>query len=141
MPPRQELTGATRRSGYDRRSKTFVQASPSTLRLSLSEYTGRLPGCSGQERFWVNVGQAPRLKSPYLPAGAGAAGAAAEAAETLAASTHDFLSASHPFPARPKFRSNNITFQISSSDSLLFHAFIFVLGTPSEIRQIHTESE
>jgi len=41
----------------------------------------------------------------------------------------------------PRKGNVNITFQISSSDSLLFHAFIFVLGTPSEIRQIHTESE
>jgi hypothetical protein len=31
MPPRQELTGATRKSGYDRRGETFGQASPSTL--------------------------------------------------------------------------------------------------------------
>src|SRR5262249_46655580 len=35
----------------------------------------------------------------------------------------------------------SMSFQRSSSDSLLFHAFILVLGTPSEIRQNHTESE
>jgi len=31
MPPGQELTGATRRSGYDRRGKPFVEALHSTL--------------------------------------------------------------------------------------------------------------
>jgi hypothetical protein len=43
--------------------------------------------------------------------------------------------------AKPKFRSNNRSFQRSSSESLLFQAFIFVLGTPSEMRQNQTESE
>src|SRR5262245_18245664 len=81
------------------------------------------------------------IKAAYLPAGAGATGAAAEAVEPLAASTHNFLSGSHPFPGIPKLASNNTSFQTSSSDSLLFHPFIFVLGTPSAIRQAHRESE
>ena len=59
----------------------------------------------------------------------------------LAASTQDFFSLSQALPANPKFRSNKTSFQRSSSDSLLFQAFIFVLGTPSEILQNHTESE
>lgn len=74
------------------------------------------------------------IKTAYLPAGAGVS-------ETLAVSTHNFFSASHLVPANPKLRVNNTSFQTSSSDSLLFHAFIFVLGTPSAIRQAHTESE
>ena len=75
-----------------------------------------------------------RIKAAYLHAGTGAA-------EALAVSTQDFFSASHPFPGIPKLASNNTSFQTSSSDSLLFHPFIFVLGTPSAIRHAHTESE
>src|SRR4029077_4338031 len=81
-----------------------------------------------------------RGESAYLPAGAGAAGAAAGAAEAPA-STQAFFPASQTFPASPKLRSYNTSFQTSSSDSLLFHPFIFVLGTPSAIRHAHTESE
>src|SRR4029077_4726738 len=79
-----------------------------------------------------------RIESAYLPAGAGAAGAAAAEAP---GSTQAFFPASQAFPASPKLRSYNTSFQTSSSDNLLFHPFIFVLGTPSAIRQAHTESE
>src|SRR5687767_4099556 len=59
----------------------------------------------------------------------------------LPASAHSFFPSSHFLPANPKLRSNNTSFQRSSSESLLFQAFIFVLGTPSEMRQNQTESE
>src|SRR4030095_4777119 len=59
----------------------------------------------------------------------------------LPASAHSFLPSSHFLPDRPKLRSKSTSFQRSSSDSLLFQAFILVLGTPSEIRQNHTEAE
>src|SRR5215510_779681 len=67
----------------------------------------------------------------------------ASAAATLMVpeSAHSFFSESQALPANPKFRSNSISFQRSSSESLLFQAFILVLGTPSEMRQNQTESE
>src|SRR5262249_151664 len=66
---------------------------------------------------------------------------AADATAMLPASAHCFFSTSQALPDRPKFRSNSISFHRSSSESLVFHAFILVLVTPSEIRQNPTESE
>src|ERR1043165_5820191 len=83
----------------------------------------------------------PAGASPAPPTGGAPLGAAAVAGDALPTATHSFFPLSHSLPFKPKFRSNSTSFQRSSSDSLLFHAFILVFGTPSDIRQNHTESE
>src|SRR6266545_1931123 len=91
------------------------------------------PLCFATYFFLLPAGAAPFL-APFLAS-------FAEAAATDPTGTHDFLLASHSWPFSPKLRSKATSFQRSSSESLVFQAFILVLGTPSAIRQNQTESE